>query len=120
MVSYATSPAAEVIFASKPLTQSPTAAVADGCYRQVEYAAVLRGARNEAGARKLIDFMLSERFQADVPGSMFVYPVRDGVELPEAFRKFAIQPSAPLQLTPEEIEAGRDEWIEQWTQAVLR
>jgi thiamine transport system substrate-binding protein len=120
VVSYATSPAAEVIFAGKPLTQSPTAAVADGCYRQVEYAGVLRGARNEDGAHKLIDFMLSERFQADVPGSMFVYPVRDGVPLPAEFRKFAIQPAAPLQLTSAEIEAGRDTWIEQWTQAVLR
>jgi thiamine transport system substrate-binding protein len=120
VVSYATSPAAEVIFSGKPLTRSPTAAIADGCYRQVEYAAILRGARNEGSAKKLIDFMLSERFQSDVPGSMFVYPVRDGVRLPDAFEKFAIQPSAPLQLTSEQIEAGRDTWIEQWTQTVLR
>jgi thiamine transport system substrate-binding protein len=120
VVSYATSPAAEVIFSGKPLTQSPTAAIADGCYRQVEYAAILRGARNVGGAKKLIDFMLSERFQSDVPGSMFVYPVRDGVPLPDAFEKFAIQPSGALQLTSDQIEAGRDTWIEQWTQTVLR
>ena len=87
VVSYATSPAAEVIFASKPLTVSPTAAVEDGCYRQVEYAGILRGARNEDGAKKLIDFMLSERFQADVPGSMFVYPVRAGVDAPRGVRE---------------------------------
>ena len=120
VVSYATSPAAEVIFAGKPLDSSPTAAVEDGCFRQVEYAGVLRGAKNEAGARQLLDFMLSERFQADVPGSMFVYPVRDGVPLPEAFTKHAIQPAAPLSLEPGEIEAGRDAWIDQWTQIVLR
>ena len=95
VVSYATSPAAEVIFASKPLDTSPTAAVEDGCYRQVEYAGVLRGAANEDGARALIDFMLSERFQADVPGSMFVYPVRAGVALPEAFVEHAIVPARP-------------------------
>ena len=85
VVSYATSPAAEVIFAGTPLERSPTAAVEDGCFRQIEYAGVLRGARNEEGARKLIDYLLSERFQADVPGTMFVYPVRDGVPLPDAF-----------------------------------
>ncbi len=81
-----------------------------------------RAARCEerAGARQLLDFMLSERFQADVPGSMFVYPVRDGVPLPEAFTKHAIQPAAPLSLEPGEIEAGRDAWIDQWTQIVLR
>jgi thiamine transport system substrate-binding protein len=120
VVSYATSPAAEVIFAGKPLDVSPTAAVEDGCFRQVEYAGVLRGAANEEGARELIDFMLSERFQADVPGSMFVYPVRDGVALPEAFEKHAVQPSAPLTLLADEIDAGRDEWIDEWTQIVLR
>jgi thiamine transport system substrate-binding protein len=64
--------------------------------------------------------MLSERFQADVPGSMFVYPVRDGVALPEAFEKHAVQPSAPLTLLADEIDAGRDEWIDEWTQIVLR
>lgn len=120
VVSYATSPAAEVIFAAKPLSEAPTAAIEDSCFRQIEYAGVLHGARNPEGARKLIDFMLSERFQADVPGSMFVYPVRDGVPLPEAFRKYAIQPEQPLTLPPEEIAAGRDDWIDQWTQIVLR
>ena len=64
--------------------------------------------------------MLSERFQADVPGSMFVYPVRAGVPLPEAFTKHAIQPTAPLSLEPSAIEAGRDAWIDEWTQIVLR
>ena len=120
VVSYATSPAAEVIYASKPLTAAPTAVVEDGCFRQIEYAGVLRGAPNPAGAKKLIDFMLSERFQADVPGSMFVYPVRDGVTLPEAFRKFAIQPQQPLTLPPEDIAAHRDDWVDEWTRIVLR
>jgi thiamine transport system substrate-binding protein len=120
VVSYATSPAAEVIFASTPLDVSPTAAVEDGCYRQVEYAAVLRGAANEDGARRLIDFMLSERFQADVPGSMFVYPVREGVELPYAFVEHAIVPEEPLQLPPEEIDENRDRWVARWTEIVVR
>lgn len=120
VVSYATSPAAEVIFAGKPLATAPTAVVEAGCFRQVEYAGVLRGAHNPAGARKLIDFMLSERFQADVPGSMFVYPVRRDVPLPEAFRKFAAQPERPLTLPPTEIAANRDRWIDAWTRIVLR
>lgn len=120
VVSYATSPAAEVIFAGKPLETAPTAAVEAGCFRQVEYAGVLRGAPNPDGARKLIDFMLSERFQADVPGSMFVYPVREGVALPDAFLEFAIQPEQPLTLPPDEIAAGRDDWIDEWTRIVVR
>jgi thiamine transport system substrate-binding protein len=120
VVSYATSPAAEVIFASKPLDTAPTAAVEDGCYRQVEYAGVLRGAANEDGARALIDFMLSERFQADVPGSMFVYPVRAGVALPEAFVEHAIVPANPLQLPADDIDENRDRWVARWTELVVR
>jgi thiamine transport system substrate-binding protein len=120
VVSYATSPAAEVLFASKPLEVSPTAAVEDGCYRQVEYAGILRGTANEDGARALIDFMLSERFQADVPGSMFVYPVREGVALPEAFVEHAIVPAAPLQLPADAIDENRDRWVARWTELIVR
>jgi thiamine transport system substrate-binding protein len=120
VVSYATSPAAEVIFASRPLETAPTAAIEDGCYRQVEYAGVLRGAANEDGARALIDFMLSERFQADVPGSMFVYPVRAGVALPEAFVEHAIVPEDPLQLPADDIDENRDRWVARWTEIVVR
>nr|MBA3788022.1 thiamine ABC transporter substrate-binding protein [Actinomycetota bacterium] len=94
--------------------------VEDSCFRQVELAGVLRGARNESGARKLVDFMLSERFQADLPLSMFVFPVRDGVELPDAFRRFAVVPARPLELTPERIGENRDRWIREWTSLVLR
>ena len=120
VVSYASSPAAEVIFASKPPAAAPTAAVEDGCYRQVEYAGVLRGARNEQGAKELIDFMLSRRFQADVPGSMFVYPVRAGVPLPGAFAKHALVPEDPLSLPAAEIDANRDRWLAAWTDIVVR
>jgi thiamine transport system substrate-binding protein len=120
VISYATSPAAEVIFAAKPPEVAPTAAVEDGCYRQVEYAGILRGARNEKGARELIDFMLSERFQADVPGSMFVYPVREGVKLPPAFVEHAIVPENPLALPPDEIAENRDRWVDEWTEIVVR
>ena len=120
VVSYASSPAAEVVFAGKPLEQAPTAVVEDSCFRQIELAGVLRGAENETGARKLVDFMLGERFQADLPLSMFVFPVRDGVGLPDAFRRFAVVPARPLELSPDEIGENRDRWIREWTSIVLR
>ncbi|OFW53953.1 MAG: ABC transporter substrate-binding protein, partial [Actinobacteria bacterium RBG_16_67_10] len=82
VVSYASSPPAEVIFRAPKPTTAPTAVVEDSCFRQIEFAGVLRGARNEAGARKLVDFMLSTRFQEDVPLSMFVFPVNRHAELP--------------------------------------
>jgi thiamine transport system substrate-binding protein len=109
-----------VIFATTPLAESPTAAIEDGCFRQVEYAGVLDGAPNPDGARKLIDFMLSETFQSDVPGSMFVYPVAEGITLPEAFVKHAIVPADPLSMPADQIDERRDEWVDTWTEIVVR
>ena len=120
VVSYATSPAAEVIFAAKPPATAPTAVVADSCFRQIELAGVLDGAKNVAGAHVLIDFMLSERFQTSVPESMFVLPVRDGTRLPDAFRRYAVSPPRPLELPTAEIGRNRDRWIDEWTRTVLR
>jgi thiamine transport system substrate-binding protein len=120
VVSYATSPAAEVIFAAKPAATAPTAVVVDSCFRQIELAGVLGGAKNVAGAHVLIDFMLSERFQASVPESMFVLPVRDGTRLPDAFRRYAVSPPRPLELPAAEIGRNRDRWIDEWTRTVLR
>ncbi len=64
--------------------------------------------------------MLSPTFQRDVPLSMFVFPVREGVALPPAFAKHAVVPEAPLDLPPEVIGANRDAWIDEWTDIVLR
>ena len=103
-----------------PPKTAPTAVVADSCFRQIEFAGVLDGARNPNGARAFIDFMLSKRFQASMPESMFVLPVRDGTPLPEAFQKYAVSPPSPLELPAEEIGDNRDRWIDEWTQVVLR
>jgi thiamine transport system substrate-binding protein len=120
VVSYASSPPAEVIFAGKPLSEAPTAVVEASCFRQVEAAGILRGAPNEEGARRLIDFMLSRTFQEDVPLQMFVFPVRADATLPEAFARWAVVPERPLELPPAEIGENRDRWIREWTDVVLR
>jgi thiamine transport system substrate-binding protein len=120
VVSYASSPPAEVIFRSPRPTEAPTAVVADSCFRQIEFAGVLRGAPNPDGARELVDFLLSTRFQEDVPLSMFVFPVDPLAELPPEFYEFAVVPESPLTLPPDQIEANRDRWIKEWTATVLR
>jgi thiamine transport system substrate-binding protein len=120
VVSYASSPPAEVIFRKPRPTEAPTAVVEDSCFRQIEFAGVLRGARNEDGARELVDFMLTTRFQEDVPLNMFVFPVNAEAALPPEFERFAVVPKTPLELPPEEIEANRDDWLDEWTRIVLR
>jgi len=120
VVSYSTDPAAEVYFAGKPLEQAPVGVVRNTCFGQVEFAGVLRGAHNPDGARRLVDFLLSPQFQAGIPLTMFVYPVREKTPLPAVFRRFALPMASPLALPPATIGANRDDWIRRWTNTVLR
>ncbi|NOZ29232.1 MAG: thiamine ABC transporter substrate-binding protein [Chloroflexi bacterium] len=122
VVSYATSPAAEVYFSEGKLDTPPTGNILPegGSFRQIEFVGILKGTKHPDLARKLVDFMLSRPFQEDIPLQMFVYPANEKAALPELFEKFAQVPSAPAQITPEEIDAGRERWIDEWTATVLR
>ncbi|WP_208027760.1 thiamine ABC transporter substrate-binding protein [Rhabdothermincola sediminis] len=115
VVSYASSPAAEVPDPSISVEDAPTGFVPATCYRQIEFAGILAGAANPDAARQLIDFLLSVPFQEDVPMRMFVYPVNTEAALPETFTKFAALATDPLELPPAEVAANRDRWIEEWT-----
>lgn len=115
VVSYASSPAAEVIFAADPPTTAPTAAALATCYQQIEYAGVLANSPNEAGAREFIEFMLEKRYQEDIPLNNFVYPVRSGIELPPEFEKFAPQPTDPMSLPASEVAQNRESWVAEWS-----
>jgi thiamine transport system substrate-binding protein len=122
VVSYASSPAAEVVFAEKPLEASPTASILgpDTCFRQIEFVGILKGTRQPELARAFVDYMLGPDFQQDMPLQMFVYPVNSTVVLPDAFQKYAAVADSPASLPPEEIASGREAWINAWTEAVLK
>jgi thiamine transport system substrate-binding protein len=120
VVSYASSPPAEVLFAEEPLDVAPTGVLLDTCHRQVEYAGVLRGATDVGAARALVDALLSPAFQADLPLTMFVFPVRGDVALPEVFATHAVLPDAPVAMDPARIDAGRETWIARFDAVVLR
>ncbi len=116
VVSYASSPPAGVIFAEQPLDDSPTASLVEGCFRQVEYAGILK---DSDAARQFVDFLLSTRVQEDIPLNMFVFPALVTAELPAEFIEYAQIPAHPLTLDPARIEANRDRWIDEWTQIAV-
>jgi thiamine transport system substrate-binding protein len=120
VLSYASSPAAEVVFATTPLTESPTASIvaSDMCFRQIEFVGVLKNGKNRDLAQKFVDFMLDQKFQEDMPLNMFVYPVNKNAQLPEAFVKYAQVAEKPASLSFAEIAKNRDSWIESWTEAM--
>ncbi len=120
VTSYATSPVAEVIFADPPVDTAPTAVLTDSCFRQIEFAGVLAGTDHPAEAGLLVDFLLSETFQADIPLNMFVAPANADVALPDDFVTHGTEIAEPLTLSPAEIEANRLAWTDRWTEIVLR
>ena len=120
VVSYASSPPAEVLFAEDELDEAPTGVIEASCFRQIEFVGILDGAENPVGAERLVDFMLSETFQEDIPLTMFVFPANQQAQLPEVFEEFAVLPDDPLEIDHEVIGERREEWIEAWTSTVLR
>lgn len=110
VVSYASSPAAEIGKDGEPRTK----ALLDTCYRQIEYAGVLNGTDHPKKARQVIDFLLSERFQSVLSENMYVYPTRKGVPLPDSWEKAAPLPDDPAQLDGERVASHRKQWIKQW------
>ncbi len=122
VVSYATSPAAEVIFSETPLEEAPTASIVgpQTCFRQIEFVGILKGTQQRAAAERWVDFMLSLPFQEDLPLQMFVLPVHPMATLPDAFYQYNVYPDEPATLPPEVIAANRERWIQEWTEVVLR
>lgn len=122
VVSYASSPPAEFIYADPPVDEAPTASlVAPGmCFRQVEFVGILKGTKNRELAEAWVDFMLSQPFQEDIPLNMFVFPANGEAELPQAFVDWVQVPAATAVVDPAQIDANRENWIEAWTDVVLR
>jgi thiamine transport system substrate-binding protein len=122
VVSYSSSPAAEVVYADPPIETAPTASILgpDTCFRQVEYAGILKGSQHFRLAGKFIDFLLSRQFQEDIPLQMFMYPVNQNAVLPKVFIDFAQVAPQPAMVDPAILSSKRDQWIEAWTLVVLR
>ena len=121
VVSYTTSPPADVLYAVDGRTEPASANInpPQGTFRQIEFAGIVSGTEQRALAEKFIDLMLSRELQSELPLQMFVYPTTD-VSLPELFVTFAEIPADPAELDPTAIEENRERWIAAWTEIMLR
>jgi thiamine transport system substrate-binding protein len=119
VVSYASSPPAEVVYSDPPVTEPPTGVIESTCFRQVEFAGVLRGTEYPRAAGQLVDYLSGPTFQADLPLTLFVNPANTTVELPQVFTDFAATPDTPLTMEPAAIEENRTAWLEAWRASAL-
>lgn len=122
VVSYASSPVAEVFFSETKLIESLTGVVIENgsAFRQIEFAGILKGTSNLELAKKTMDFILSKDFQEDIPLQMFVFPANKTTELPEVFKKYASITKEPALLDPQLIDTKRDVWVREWTEKLLQ
>ncbi|MFJ6404938.1 thiamine ABC transporter substrate binding subunit [Streptomyces hydrogenans] len=115
VVSYASSPPVEVLYAEPQPKEAPTGVSTGTCFRQIEFAGLLNGAKNPEGGKALIDFLISKKFQDDMPLQMFVNPVAKDATLPELFTKHGVVVEKPETMAPEKIAEKREAWIQQWS-----
>lgn len=110
VVSYGSSPAFTL---NRDGSETTSRALLGTCSNQIEYAGVLAGAENPDGAKAVLDYLVSSEFQQGIPEAMYMYPVDSGVELPEAWAKFAPVPSDDElnDLPSAQIEQGREGWL---------
>jgi thiamine transport system substrate-binding protein len=111
VVSYSSSPPFTI---PKGGDKPTTSALLDTCFRQVEYAGVLDGAKNPKGAQEFIAFMLQHDFQAALPGKMYVYPVDTSVPLPPDWSTWAPTSPDPVEVSAADITRHRAEWLRDW------
>jgi thiamine transport system substrate-binding protein len=110
VLSYSSSPAAEI----REDGESQTVALLDECFRQIEYIGVIAGAQNTEGAKKLVEFLLSDSFQSTMPGLMYVYPVNPDAEIPSEWSKFG--PMARSTIGQDlDLALNRTLWQDKWS-----
>ncbi|MDT0609528.1 thiamine ABC transporter substrate-binding protein [Streptomyces lancefieldiae] len=120
VVSYASSPPVEVVYADPKPDTAPTGVATGTCFRQVEYAGLLSNAKNPEGGKALLDFLIGKEFQDDMPLNMFVYPVREAAQVPPEFVKYGPQAKNPQTMDPQKIADNRDQWVKSWTSLLLK
>ena len=103
------SPPSEVIDGT-----ATTAALLDTCFRQVEYVGVLTGAKHPQAAQEVVDWMLSDSFQAALPANMYVYPVSTSIDLPAEWTTYAPLSPNPWSVPAADIDTNREAWIKAW------
>ncbi|GAB3311811.1 thiamine ABC transporter substrate-binding protein [Epidermidibacterium keratini] len=112
VVSYASSPPFTI---PEGGTAPTTSALLDTCFRQVEYAGIVKGTEKSDAAKEFIDFLVSKEFQAVIPDNMYVYPVDDSVSLPQSWAEYAQVSPNPFTVDPQTIAANRDAWLSEWS-----
>ncbi|HEX5388277.1 MAG TPA: thiamine ABC transporter substrate-binding protein [Burkholderiaceae bacterium] len=121
VVSYASSPAAEVFFSKVKITVPPTLnlLLKGGVFRQVEGVALVRGGGQRAAAGQFIEFLRSPAVQQALQTEMWMLPADKGAA-PVAALASVPTPAAVDNPSAETLAAHSNAWVTRWTRTVLK
>ncbi len=124
VVSYASSPAAEVFYSKEKITESPTANLflKGGVFRQVEGVALVKGGRPAAreAAGRFIEFMRSAPVQQSLQTTMWMLPAEVGASRADVIKRHAVDPSSYDNPPSAEVAKNAKAWLQRWTKTVLK
>ena len=114
VLSYTTSPAYHIIVDKK--TQYAADSFPEGHYLQIEVAGITAHAPHPELARKFLQFMLSAKFQDNIPETNWRYPAAPtSAGLPSAFPPL---PGKSLIIPSTDVAAHRKAWVDEWLAAM--
>lgn len=122
VVSYASSPAAEVFYSDKKLEESPTGNLflPGSTFKQLEGIALVKGGKNAALGKKFIEFMRSSAVQNDIPTQMWVYPVIKGVTLDPVYQYAQVPKNAYAPKENDPLLENTDALVQKWVDVVIK
>jgi len=83
----------------------------EGLVMQVEAAGIVKGARHAELAKAFIEFMLTPKFQQELPATQWMYPASAGVKLPASFSA-APKPAKTLKVDPLVLDKALARWAD--------
>jgi thiamine transport system substrate-binding protein len=122
VVSYASSPAAEVYYSKTPLTDAPTRSLSlpGAVFSQIEGAALVRGGQHPELAGQFIEFLRSRDVQTALQTTVWMLPAEPGVPRAEVLSRHAPDPSRTDTPSIDNMGTHGAAWIRQWTRVVLK
>ncbi len=121
VVSYASSPAAEVFYSKEKISEPPTASLflKGGVFRQVEGVALVKGGQQREAAGRFIEYLRSAPVQEALQTTMWMYAAEPRTPRPDVLRH-APEPTAFEDPAPELIAQKAGDWVSRWTKVVLK
>ncbi len=121
VVSYASSPAAEVFYSKEKISEPPTASLflKGGVFRQVEGVALVKGGQQREAAGRFIEFMRSPAVQEGLQTTMWMFAAEPRTPRPDVLRH-APEPTTFDDPGAQLIAQRGSDWVSRWTKVVLK